>query len=161
MSMIDFEQAKLLKEDALTKLEQHAIQLKIPTNEVSYWIHTLTYLTHTIGFFLKNERDSKEKNLLQKEYTIMNDLMEKMLVFSGIVTVSNNDLSFSISYEEMIILEGQLELYTQVCQNQNDSEYLELTNKYLNTLYKVMDEEASLIDMMTRILVKSTSPKLN
>lgn len=158
MNVINFKQAKLLKEEAIEKLDTLAIQMKIPTNEVSYWIQALTFMTHSVGFFLQKATDKREIQLLQKEYGILSDLMEKALVFNGIdVSDDIGHITFSLTYEEMIILEGQLEQFLSVCDSYQDLEYMRLTEKYLNTLFKVMDEQAEMIDLMTKSMIKITN----
>ncbi|MFZ3587758.1 hypothetical protein ACOI1C_00490 [Bacillus sp. DJP31] len=162
MTVIDFQQVKTKKENAILKVESHTIciDMKIPVQEVSYWIHVLTYSTHTVGHLLQDEAQEKEQMLLQEEYLVLQDLMEKMLVFIGYETSEDiNEITFPFTFKEVIILEGQLEHFIEACLSYDDHEYLMITEKYRNTLYAILEDQAEEFDTMTKYIIKQATGK--
>jgi uncharacterized protein YkvS len=160
MHVINFQDFKAKRDRIIEKLETNSIcvDLMIPTNEVSFWIHLLTYCTHTVGSFLHQEKDDREFKLLRKEYSVLQDMMEKMLVFVGYQFDSTlTQIQFSLSYEEVIILEGQLERFSETCLQYDDNEYADLTKKYVNSLYSIMEDRADEFDQLTNYMIKQVT----
>ncbi|WP_456275335.1 hypothetical protein [Bacillus sp. AK128] len=154
--IIDFIQAKSKKENTRSMLEEQAIQLLIIKTEITFWIHMLSYLTHSLGYAIQHEKNKRELKLLQKEYHVLQDLTEKMLVFNGFNENESTEegIQFYLTYEEMIILEGQLELFRDICEHKQDREYMEITEKYLQTFYQVLEGQAEIVDGMTNLMIK-------
>ncbi|MBM7663081.1 hypothetical protein JOC85_003907 [Bacillus mesophilus] len=155
MTIIDIEKARVLKEKASMTLKDHGIHMKIPTVEIAFWINLLTYITHTTGHQVKHGVKVEDKKLLQKEYLILQDITDKILVFNGFHENENlKEITFILNYEELIILEGQLEQFRETCKYHDDEEYLNLTEKYLNTIFKVLEEEPEMVDTMIKLMIK-------
>jgi hypothetical protein len=162
VNVIDFENVRAIRNTAIYNIENNVIclVLQIPVKEISFWIQALTFSTHATGYLLQNEKVEREQRLLAKEYSVLQDLTQKMLVFNGYEKHEKTAvIGFTLNYEETIIVESQLERYLNACNQYNDSEYSVLTSKYLNTIYKIMDEQAEAFDQMTKYLIKKTVGK--
>ncbi len=58
---------------------------------------------------------------------------------------------FSFTYEKVILIEGQLQCFNEAFQAYGDHEYASITNKYVNTLFKITEEQAKEFDLMKKI----------
>lgn len=156
MTVIDFTQAYEVKEKVINKIrnKEICIELKVPVEEISFWNQFLMHSTHSAGYFLQSEANERKRKLLAREYSVLSDLQVKALIFSDFEQSNEMKVPVSLTYEEVILLEGYLDRFEEECRVFEDVEYMNLAGKYVNTLYQVLKSQAEEFDYMTKFLMK-------